>query len=564
MVKTILEQKLAFDEIVTTGETTGKMLMTDLKWWQKGVVYQIYPRSFNDSNNDGVGDLNGILEKLDYLNDGTPNSLGVQAIWLSPFYPSPMADFGYDVSDYCNVDPLFGNLADFDRLVSEAHKRGIKVIIDWVPNHTSSQHPWFVESRASHDNPKRNWYIWRAAKPDGSPPNNWGSFFGGPAWTFDPKTGQYYMHQFAKEQPELNWRNPELRAAMLETLRFWLKRGVDGFRMDVIGLIIKDKELRDNPVNPQANPNLPPNDLLGRLIMIYSWDQDEVHEVIRQIRAVLDEFPDRCGIGELWGDLHRWVRYYGENGNELQLPFNFRLMNEPWQASAMRKSVDDMEAALPAFAWPNYVLGNHDQPRLATRFGGQPQARLAALMLLTLRGTPTLYYGDEIGLENGLIPPEKIQDPQGINLGAERTRDVCRTPMQWDANPFAGFSHSEPWLPVSADFATRNVGHQAQDPTSIFNLYRRLLALRRQSPSLHGSSYRALEIETADCYVYEREAGDEKHLIVLNFSAEARSVSIDDAGTAKIALSTHMDRDGSVSLDKLALRPCEGVIIQLI
>jgi alpha-glucosidase len=559
--------------------------MTALKWWQKGVVYQIYPRSFKDSNNDGVGDLNGIIEKLDYLNDGTPNSLGVEAIWLSPFYPSPMADFGYDVSDYCNVDPIFGNLAAFDRLVSEAHKRGMKVIIDWVPNHTSDQHPWFIESRSSRDNPKRDWYIWRdpaplqllagergakqppnstnlGGEPVGGPPNNWGSFFGGPTWTFDTKTGQYYMHQFVKEQPELNWRNLELRAAMLETLRFWLKRGVDGFRMDVIGLIIKDKDLRDNPPNPNASSNLHPNDLFGRLLAVHNMDQDEVHEVIREIRAVLDEFNDRCGIGELWGDLHRWVRYYGENGDELQLPFNFRLMYEPWQASAMRKSVGDMEAAMPAFAWPNYVLGNHDQPRLASRFGGQAQARLAAMMLLTLRGTPTLYYGDEIGLENGLIPPEKIQDPQGINLGAERTRDVCRTPMQWDGSSQAGFSTGEPWLPVSADFSTRNVAYQSQDATSIFNLYRHLLWMRRQNPSLHGGSYRAINVNTADCFVYARKMDREQHIIALNFAAEPRTVSIGNIGMAKIILSTHMDREENSDLNHLSLRPFEGVVIK--
>ncbi|MEJ5224193.1 MAG: alpha-amylase family glycosyl hydrolase, partial [Anaerolineales bacterium] len=375
-----------------------------LHWWQIGVVYQVYPRSFKDTNADGIGDLNGIIEKLDYLHD-----LGIQAIWLSPFYPSPMADFGYDVADYCNVDPLFGTLDDFDRLVAGAHQRGIKIIIDWVPNHTSDQHPWFRESRASRDNPKRDWYIWRDARPDGSLPNNWGSFFGGPAWTFDPLTGQYYLHQFVKEQPDLNWRNPQVRAAMYDTLRFWLRRGVDGFRMDVIGLIIKDKDLRDNPLNPHADPNLPPNDLHGRLIHRYNMDQDEVHPILREIRAVLDEFDDRCAIGELWGEYDRWVRYYGQHGEELHLPFNFRLMWEPWQAAAMRRSVDAMEAALPPFAWPNYVLGNHDQPRLATRFGGQAQARLAAMMLLTLRGTPTLYYGDELGMENGVIPPEKIQ-----------------------------------------------------------------------------------------------------------------------------------------------------------
>ena len=534
-----------------------------LKWWQSAVVYQIYPRSFKDSNHDGIGDLNGIIEKLDYLNDGTPACLGVNAIWLSPFYPSPMKDFGYDISDYCAVDPLFGDLASFDRLLAAAHQRGMRVIIDWVPNHSSDQHPWFIESRSSRDNPRRDWYIWRDPKADGSPPNNWGSFFGGPAWTFDEKTGQYYLHQFLSEQPELNWRNPQLRAAMLDTLRFWLKRGVDGFRMDVVGLIIKDRELRDEPLNPQADPRLPANDLFNRLIHTYSQDQDEVHQAIREIRAVLDEFDERCAIGELWGDLPRWVRYYGEKGDELQLPFNFRLMWEPMQAAAMRKAVDSMEAALPAFAWPNYVLGNHDQGRLATRFGGQAQARLAAMLLLTLRGTPTLYYGDELGLENGLIPPDKIQDPQGKNLGIERTRDVTRTPMQWDASPQTGFSSAEPWLPVSADFATRNVAVQAGQPSSILNLYRRLLAYRAQSASLQAGSYRALDVETPDCFVYIREYNQDRQIIALNFSAQERQVSIGPAqAQAQIVLSTHLDRTGSVSLGKLSLRAFEGLLLQ--
>ena len=362
----------------------------------------------------------------------------------------------------------------------------------------------------------------------------------------DETTGQYYLHQFVKEQPELNWRNPDVRAAMLDVLRFWLKRGVDGFRMDVIGLIIKDKDLRDNPPNPDADPNLPPNDLLGRLQLIYNKDQDEVHEIIREIRAVLDEFDDRCGIGELWGPLPRWVRYYGEQGDELHLPFNFRLMYEPWRANAMRRSVDEMEAALPAFAWPNYVLGNHDQPRLATRFGGQPQARLAAMMLLTLRGTPTLYYGDELGLENGIIPPEKIQDPQGKNLGAERTRDVTRTPMQWDASPNAGFSTVEPWLPVSADFATRNVAQQSQDPTSMLSLYRRLLWYRKQQPALTGGRYRPIDVEADNCFVYMRETDEARCLIVLNFAAEARPVTIqgEDARRDRVVHASRSGRAG--------------------
>lgn len=527
-----------------------------LRWWQYGVVYQVYPRSFKDTNRDGIGDLKGVIEKLDYLSD-----LGVQAVWLSPFYPSPMVDFGYDVADYCDVAPMFGSLEDFDTLVKEAHLRGLKIIIDWVPNHTSDQHDWFKESRSSRDNPKRDWYIWRDPAPGGGFPNNWGSVFGGPAWTFDSHTGQYYLHQFVKEQPELNWRNPELRAAMYETLRFWLRRGVDGFRMDVIGMILKDEQLRDNPPNPHANPHAPANDIFGRLLTTYNMDQDDVHGIIREIRAVLDEFDDRCAIGELWGELPRWVRYYGENGNGLHLPFNFRLMWEPWQAEAMRRSVDSLESALPPFAWPNYVLGNHDQPRLASRFGGQPQARLAAMMLLTLRGTPTLYYGDEIGMENGIIPPEKIQDPQGKNLGAERTRDVCRTPMQWDDSPFAGFSSIEPWLPVEAGYASRNVKAQDAEPASMLNLYRRLLQIRQASPSLHSGGYEALDISVENCFVYRRQVQGETRIAALNFSSESRQVSIPGKKSGTIILSTHMDRQEAVDLNALTLRPFEGVLL---
>jgi len=542
-----------------------------LHWWQRGVVYQIYPRSFKDTTGNGVGDLRGVIDKLDYLNDGTPESLGIDAIWLSPFYPSPMADFGYDVADYCDVDSLFGELATFDKLVAEAHKRDIKIIIDWVPNHSSDQHPWFIESRSSRDNPKRDWYIWRDPKSDGSPPNNWGSFFGGPAWTFDERTGQYYMHQFVKEQPELNWRNPEVKAAMHDVLRFWLERGVDGFRMDVIGLIIKDAQLRDNPPNPDADPNLPPNDLFSRQLQVYNWDQDEVHAELREIRKVLDAYEDRCAIGELWGPLPRWVKYYGEQGEELHMPFNFRLMDDmPWDAGEMRRRVDAMEAALPDFAWPNYVLGNHDRPRLATRFGGQAQARVAAMMLLTLRGTPTVYYGDELGIENVPIPPDKVQDPQGINLGVARTRDVARTPMQWDASPYAGFSEVEPWLPVTDDYRTRNVAVQSDDPTSILNLYQRLLWHRRNTPALHGGSYQALDVETdagvpaSDCFVYARMAEDAQVLVVLNFAGEARALRIPGEGTGKLVLSTHMDRKEPVALSQpLQLRAYEGVIIAL-
>ncbi|MBU0705377.1 MAG: DUF3459 domain-containing protein, partial [Chloroflexi bacterium] len=413
---------------------------------------------------------------------------------------------------------------------------------------------------------------------------NWGSYFGGPAWTLDEATGQYYLHQFVKEQPELNWRNPEVRAAMMDVLRFWMERGVDGFRMDVVGLLIKDAELRDNPPNPDADPNLPPDDIFGRQLHIYNQDQDEVHEIIRDFRRLLDEYGDRCGIGEIWFELPRWIKYYGAGsagspGDGLHLPFNFRLMQQPWQALAMRQSVDELEAALPTFGWPNYVLGNHDRPRLASRFDGQAQARVAAMMLLTLRGTPTLYYGDELGLENGIIPPEKIQDPQGVNLGAERTRDVCRTPMQWDAGANAGFPAAEPspgepfdgaqgrpvepWLPVSADYATRNVGTQSADPTSMLNLYRQLLRYRRGSPALYGGAYRSLDVGDDDCFVYLRTAGDERRLIALNFANKTRQVSIPGEDKGQIVISTHLDREERVSLSQLELRPHEGIIVEL-
>lgn len=529
------------------------------QWWQTGIVYQIYPRSFKDTTGNGVGDLQGIINKLDYLSD----ILGIDAIWISPFYPSPMKDFGYDVADYCDVDVLFGDLDTFDILLAEAHRRDIKIIIDWVPNHTSDEHPWFVESRSSHNNPKRDWYIWRDPKSDGSPPNNWGSFFGGPAWTYDKNTGQYYLHQFVPEQPELNWRNPELKAAMLDTLRFWLDRGVDGFRMDVIGLIIKDEQLRDNPPNPDAPPNLPENDLFRRLLQVYNLDQDEIHPVLREIRQLLDEYDNRVAIGELWGPMDRWVLYYGEAGDELHMPFNFRLMHVPWDAVEIRRSVEEMETVLPDFAWPNYVLGNHDFTRLATRVGGHDQARVAAMLLLTLRGTPTIYYGDELGLEDGVIPPEKIQDPQGINLGAEWTRDVCRTPMQWDASENAGFSDAEPWLPISDDFTTRNVEELLARPISILNLYRKLLDLRASSSALTTGSYESVNGFSGNCFLFRREYQDERYLIGLNFSDEEQVIALPLSGEATVVLSTGLDREGLVDLGQFTLRANEGLIIRL-
>ncbi|MBW3572546.1 MAG: alpha-amylase, partial [Gemmatimonadetes bacterium] len=394
-------------------------------WWQRGVVYQVYPRSFQDTDGDGVGDLRGITRRLDYL-----RWLGVDALWISPIYPSPMADFGYDVSDYRDVHPMFGTLADFDQLVREAHARGLRVILDFVPNHTSQEHPWFRESRSSRENPRRDWYIWRDPAPGGGPPTNWLSNFGGPAWTLDERTGQYYYHAFLPQQPDLNWRNPAVVEAMLDVLRFWLERGVDGFRVDVIWHLIKDDRFRDNPVNPGWTPEQRPYDAV---LPVHTADQPEVHQLIARMRRLMDEYPERVLIGEIYLPVERLVAYYGQDMSGAHLPFNFQLIRAPWHARHIARLIDEYEAALPPGGWPNWVLGNHDVHRIASRVG-RAQARVAAVLLLTLRGTPTLYYGDEIGMMDVEVPPERVQDPYERNVpGQGFGRDPERTPMQSDA-----------------------------------------------------------------------------------------------------------------------------------
>jgi len=405
-----------------------------------------------DSNGDGVGDLAGISGKLDYL-----QWLGVDALWISPIFPSPMADFGYDISDYIDIDPLFGTLAEFDALLAEAHRRGLKVLLDYVPNHTSDRHPWFIEARAGRLSPKRDWYIWRDPAPDGGPPNNWRSNFGGSAWQWDEDSGQYYYHAFLKEQPDLNWRNPQVRAAMLEVLRFWLERGVDGFRVDVMHHIIKDSEFRDNPPNPDYRPGMSP---YRELLATYSTDRPEVHEIVEQMRRVVEDYDDRMLVGEIYLPVERLVTYYGASGNGAHLPFNFQLISLPWDARAISAAMERYYALLPGNAWPNWVLGNHDKPRIASRIGAA-QARVAAMLLLTLRGTPTLYYGDEIGMEDVPISATQVRDPYEKNVpGLGLGRDPERTPMQWDASPHAGFSRADPWLPVGTSYRSVNVAAQ--------------------------------------------------------------------------------------------------------
>jgi alpha-glucosidase len=522
-----------------------------MRWWQSAVIYQIYPRSFQDSDGDGVGDLAGIRARLPYL-----SGLGVDALWLSPIFASPMADFGYDISDYCAIDPLFGTLADFDALAAEAHARGLKVLLDLVPNHTSIAHPWFKESRASRNNGKRDWYIWRDGR-NGGPPNNWLSEFGGSAWTFDAATGQYYYHAFLKEQPDLNWRNTQVRAAMYEVMRFWFRRGVDGFRLDAVWHLFEDEELRDNPVNPDYRPGDPPD---TRLLSLYSGDRPEVHEVLHEMRQVADQFPDRLLIGELYLPFERLMAYYGCDGSGVDLPFNFALIKAPWRARDIAKLIDDYEAALPPGAWPNWVLSNHDRVRIASRVG-EAQARVAAMLLLTLRGTPTLYYGDEIGLPQVKIPPDKVQDPfeknaPGLGLG----RDGCRTPMQWDGSRFAAFAHVEPWLPLSEDAASRNVAAEAGDSSSLLNLYRRLIALRRLYPALATGSYRPVEAE-GDVLAYIREAGGERFLVVLNLGPAPQPIVLPHPGTVEISISR--PRTGESVLGTITVAGNEGLLIRL-
>ena len=533
--------------------------MDNRPWWETAVIYQIYPRSFQDTTGNGVGDLPGIIDRLDYLSE----VLGIDAIWISPFYPSPMKDFGYDVSDYCDVHPMFGDLATFDLLLAGAHRRNLKVIIDWVPNHTSDQHPWFIESRSSRTNPKRDWYVWRDAKPDGSPPNNWGAAFGGGAWEWDEATGQYYLHSFVKEQPDLNWRNPEVEEAMLDTLRFWLDRGVDGFRIDVAHLILKDPGLRDNPVVAELSEDFPMA-LYATQLHIHDRGHPDVHEAFRKVRAVLDGYqPPRYSVGEIHEyDWPTWASYYG-NLDELHMPYNFAVLQTPWTAKHIRGLVNNVERAVPPGGWPNYVLGNHDETRIATRLG-EDQIRIAAMLLLTLRGTPTLYYGDEIGLAQADIPPELQQDPWGRNVPG-MGRDGCRTPMQWSGSPEAGFTNPgvEPWLPLSDDAETRNVEVLLSESGSLLNLYQRLLAVRRAEPALQVGEYQTLPTERG-VFAYLRVNGQSRLAVALNFTGEGQTVeSVGGSGSGYLLISTELDREGPVTLAQLELRPHEGVIVKL-
>jgi alpha-glucosidase len=512
-------------------------VMPETPWWRDAVVYQIYPRSFADSNGDGVGDLAGITSKLDYLAD-----LGVDALWLSPIFTSPMRDFGYDVADYCGIDPVFGTDADFDDLISGLHDRGMRLLLDWVPNHTSSDHPWFVESRSSRDNPKRDWYVWRDRKPDGSPPTNWMSQFKGvPAWTHDEATDQSYLHVFLSEQPDLNWANPDVEAAMLDTLRYWLDRGVDGFRSDVVNLIGKGTDVEDLPEHLVTMPLL-------------ATDRPFGHELLRRIRSLLDRYDhDPMMVGEVYllrdGES---ASYLGTpDAPELHLSFDFRPLHTSWDAARMQRALEKMETDFDEPRWPTFVLSNHDQPRHRTRYGSESRARAAAVMALTVRGTPFLYAGEELGLEDAVVPPERVVDPDG--------RDGCRGPIPWttDGNDEVGRGWPvRPWLPFPANSSTHAASVQVGEPHSMHSLYRELLALRHDREVLRRGS---IEFAPADGEVirFDRVLDDARLTVLVNLG-DAAVLWPDDLGTAAVVLSTNPDRTRAGG----ELAPDEATVLQ--
>ena len=540
-------------------------------WWHNGIIYQIYPRSFADSNGDGIGDLPGITSKLDYLAD-----LGIDAIWLSPFYPTPDADFGYDISDYTDVDPRFGTLADFDDLVAQAHQRSIRVVLDMVMNHTSDRHPWFLESRSSCDNPKRDWYIWKDGKPSpsqgegrvrvGVPPNNWQAAFGGSAWEFDPATGQYCLHSFLKEQPDVNWRNPEVRKAQLDVFRFWLGRGVDGFRLDVFNAYFKDDQFRDNP---------PKFGLRGfdRQQHIYDMDQPEMIPLLQELRTLLDSYPERYAVGETYlATPEKITRYAGDDRLHAAFSFDFTAhdLTYPWSSRFVMQKVAQRDKAFDASGiWPTTVMSNHDLPRAASRYArgeDDHQPLIAMTLLLTLRGTPFMYYGEEIGMRDISLKRSEIMDPPGKKYWPiYKGRDGCRSPMQWSDEPFAGFSSAKPWLPAHPNNLRRNVAAQRENPNSLFHFTRRLIALRRKHAALRQGTFRVFFRADTGVLAFERQLDDQRIFVYVNFTNATRSVSFvrdADPKEAIMLLSSAGRREFYTSHNQFVLNPCEVLLLE--
>jgi alpha-glucosidase len=538
---------------VTTRDGDGR------PWWQGAVLYQIYPRSFQDSNGDGIGDLPGILSRLDYL-----ASLGVDGLWLSPITPSPNADFGYDVSDYRSIDPSLGTMDDLRRLLAAAHARGLRVLLDLVLNHTSVEHPWFRESRGARDSPKADWYLWADGTPE-RPPNNWLSYFGGSAWEWEPARSQYYLHLFAREQPDLNWRHPEVKRELFDAARFWLELGVDGYRLDVVNFLHKDPLLRDEPERRRHRSPVAYRNLYG----VFRRDRPETLLLIEELGRLVREFPGRVTLGEVSTDygVPQYLEY--SKPGRLDLVFNFAFKNTPrYDVRAFHAGIERVEEIYGELAWPCWVLGNHDTRRLITRFGEGSadgrRARVLVAMLLTLRGTAVLYQGDEIGMEEAVLPRERLLDPKGRNLWpADAGRDGCRTPMQWDGSEHAGFSAVEPWLPVHDNHRSVHVVAADADPSSLLHFHRKLIALRKASAALRHGDFSWLLPAPDPVLAYERRLGTERKRVLLNFfdaPIEMPLVGMTTAAPCSVALGTHR-LPGAAAGPALVLAPYEALVL---
>lgn len=530
----------------------------DWIWWKHGVIYQIYPRSFFDANNDGIGDIPGIIKKLGYLQE-----LGIDAVWLSPINTSPMYDFGYDICSYRDIDPVFGTENDFKKLLREAHNRGIRIIMDLVMNHTSHLHPWFQASRISRKNPKRNWYIWRDGK-NGLPPNNWRSAFGGSAWKWDEMTCQYYLHSFLEEQPDLNWRCEEMKRAMFDEIRHWLDMGVDGFRLDVVNWLLKDKYFRNNPLR------------FGTAFFQrhkYDRNRKSTHKLLREFRDMLNEYGHRMAVGEVFtlppGNPELSARHLGNGDNELHLAFDFSLMYRFWNARQYYKCIKRWYNSIPENGWPCNVLSNHDQPRGVTRYGGNDvalkRARVAAVLLLTLMGTPFIYYGEEIGMKNHKINRKELCDPLGKRYWPFYPgRDPARTPMQWSADKNAGFTAGNAWLPINVDYKKVNVKNQAADRYSLLNFYKDLISIRKNKKSLHMGEWIPVYKGYKGILAYFREYKKEKTFIALNFSGKEKRLHLHERAQWKVLLSTHRAVNRHFTDLNFSLSPYEATLVERI
>ncbi len=537
------------------------IMKSKAEWWKSAVAYQLYPRSFYDTNNDGIGDIKGIIEKLDYLNDGTENSLGIDAIWLNPVYPSPQYDFGYDIMDYEGIDPQYGTMADFDKLLAEAHKRGIRILMDIVPSVTSHLHPWFIESRSSKDSPKRDWYLWVDGK-QGKYPNKWLGMFGGRAWDWDGKTRQYYYHNSLPEQPDLNWKNPEVAKAVLGAMEFWLKKGVDGFRVDVLNFSHKDSELRNNPYCLGIRPY----DMQKH---IYDRNRPEALEVGKAMRALADKYEDKMLVGEIFiNDVDEAVKYYGENNDGMHLVFNFAFMHSKFKASSFKKNIQNWLDVTKDKGWPSYFLSNHDIPRHISRYAKGKwtlaRAKLAIALLLTLKGTPFIYMGEEIGMLDVKIKKHQLMDSVGKHyFPFHRGRDRARTPLQWTSEEYAGFSKQEPWLPVHKDYKEINVEQAERDPNSLLHTYRKLIWLRKKTEALGLGEFAFYEKAPKNVLAYFRTTEQETVLVALNMGKQKRILSLDaDYQRAQVLFSTSGDKQ-SIDLNKIELSAYQGLILSL-